>query len=587
MSYSPMGPHKDHRMVDRRKRGNWRGWPEPLAGEPSDVQAWSGDTRALVQELQVHQIELETQNEELRATHLDLERSREDYFDLYDLAPVGYLTLSERSLILELNLTAAALVGAVRDKLLRSPFTQLIHPEDQSLYYKKRKLLFEQGAPQIFELRLLTASGAVVWANVQTTLARDRAGEPVLRATLGNITERKKTEAALFHAQKLESLGVLAGGIAHDFNNLLTTMLGNIELCALDDSEGSQERHLGVARECVLRAAGLCRQLLTYAGGGRFHRTPVRLSDLVQSYLGFMKISLPKGVVIRLDLEPGLPEIEADAGQIEQALMNLVTNAAESCGPQGGTLQIRTRLRTFTPADQSAAVPGMPLEPGPCVVVEVEDTGAGMDPATLKKIFDPFFTTKFVGRGLGLAALQGIMQVNLGAVQVCSRPGQGTCFSLWFPVAPPVQPVEELPAAPMPRPEAPRPEAAIQGEGTVLVVDDEEQVRMVLTLFLRRQGFEVLEARDGEEGLAAYRQCGDRIRLVLMDVTMPRMGGAEAARKILEDFPQARIIFMSGYVQDSLEGLPDTGPMGGFLRKPFLHSEVVALVAHSLAQADP
>ena len=139
----------------------------------------------------------------------------------------------------------------------------------------------------------------------------------------------------------------------------------------------------------------------------------------------------------------------------------------------------------------------------------------------------------------------------------------------------------------MPRPEAPRPEAAIQGEGTVLVVDDEEQVRMVLTLFLRRQGFEVLEARDGEEGLAAYRQCGDRIRLVLMDVTMPRMGGAEAARKILEDFPQARIIFMSGYVQDSLEGLPDTGPMGGFLRKPFLHSEVVALVAHSLAQADP
>jgi PAS domain S-box-containing protein len=577
-----MGAQKDHQVPDRRKQVERRGRPEILAGELPGGEAWSSDTRALVQELQVHQIELETQNEELRAAHQDLERSREDYFDLYDLAPVGYLTLSERSLILELNLTAAALVGAVRDKLLRSPFPQLIHPEDQALYYQKRKLLFEQGGPQSFELRLMTASGAVVWANVQTTLARGRAGEPVLRATLGNITERKKTEAALFHAQKLESLGVLAGGIAHDFNNLLTTMLGNIELCTLDEAEGSQECHLGVVKACVLRAAGLCRQMLTYAGGGRFHRTPVRLSDLVQSYLGFMRITLPKGVEIQLDLEPGLPEIEADAGQIEQALMNLVINAAESCGPKGGTLHIRTRLRTFTPADQSAAVPGMPLEPGPCVVVEVEDTGAGMDPATLKKIFDPFFTTKFVGRGLGLAALQGIMRVNLGAVQVRSRPGHGSCFSLWFPVAQTAQEVEEAPAVP-----APLPEAAIRGEGTVLVVDDEEQVRKVLTLFLHRMGFDVLEAADGEEGLAAYRLSGDRIKLVLMDLTMPLMGGAEAARRILADFPNARIIFMSGYVQDSMEGLPDLGQGGGFLRKPFLHSEVVALVARSLAQAAP
>jgi CheY-like chemotaxis protein len=224
----------------------------------------------------------------------------------------------------------------------------------------------------------------------------------------------------------------------------------------------------------------------------------------------------------------------------------------------------------------------MPLEPGPCVVVEVEDTGAGMDPATLKKIFDPFFTTKFVGRGLGLAALQGIMRVNLGAVQVRSRPGHGSCFSLWFPVAQTAQEVEEAPAVP-----APLPEAAIRGEGTVLVVDDEEQVRKVLTLFLHRMGFDVLEAADGEEGLAAYRLSGDRIKLVLMDLTMPLMGGAEAARRILADFPNARIIFMSGYVQDSMEGLPDLGQGGGFLRKPFLHSEVVALVARSLAQAAP
>ena len=392
------------------------------------------DHRALVQELRVHQIELEMHNEELGRAQQELEMSREDYFNLYDLAPVGYLTLSERSLILEANLTAATLLGLDRAKLLKLPFSQLVHPEDLPLFYRRRKQLFEQGTPQVFELRLVIRGSELLWVNAQAIVAQDRSGLRVWRITLGNITEHKNTESALFQSQKLESLGVLAGGVAHDFNNLLSAMQGNIELAALDQADGGLERHLEVLQNCVQRAAGLCRQMLAYAGKGQFLREAVGLNELVQGHLGFLSLSLAEGVAVRLELEPELPGIEGDPSQLVQVLMNLVINGSEAIGLEGGTLWIRTRRGTLGAADLPALVPGSPAAPGPFVVLEVEDTGVGMDPVTLRKIFDPFFTTKFIGRGLGLAALLGIMRMNRGAVQVRSQPGRGTCFSLWFPL---------------------------------------------------------------------------------------------------------------------------------------------------------
>jgi PAS domain S-box-containing protein len=545
---------------------------------PSDLfkRLLPEEHRILIQELQVHQIELEMQNEELNRAQQELEASRADYFDLYNLAPVGYLTLSGRNLILDLNLTAATLVGMERGKLLNTPFPQLIHPEDQALYDHHHKQ-FEQDPPQPFEIRLLHRAGHAVWVNVQAAPARARSGAPVWRVTLSDITERKQTEAALFQSQKLESMGILAGGMAHDFNNLLASMLGNLELSALDEAEGAREQHLGVVQECVLRAAGLCRQMQAYAGQGRFLREPIWLDHLIQANLDFMNLSVAKGVDLQVELEPDLPAIEGDEAQIEQAIMNLVVNASESYGPEGGPVRIRVRRRTLQGADLPSLVTGSRVEPGPFVVLDVEDSGTGMDSATLKKIFDPFFTTKFIGRGLGLAALLGIMRVNGGAVQVRSRPGQGTCFSLWFPLAQAGQLPEALPpAAPAP------PEEAIKGAGQVLVVDDDEQVRAVLHLFLRHLGFTVLEANDGEQAVRAYRQASGRIRLVLLDLTMPHMGGLEASRQILEEFPEARIVLMSGYVQDSLAGAPEGDRIGGFLKKPFLRSELEAVLAHCL-----
>jgi PAS domain S-box-containing protein len=550
---------------------------ETGAGAPDLVKRMLPEEhRNLVQELQVHQIELELQNEELNRAQQELELSRANYFDLYDLAPVGYLTLSARNLILELNLTAATLVGSERGSLLNLPFPQLIHPEDQALYYHKRKQ-FEQGAPQPFELRLLHRAGHAIWVNVQASAARERSGATVWRVTLSDITERKQTEAALFQAQKLESMGVLAGGMAHDFNNLLAAMLGNLELSALDETEGAQAMHLGVVRDCVLRAAGLCRQMLAYAGKGRFIREAIRLDHLIRAHLDFLNLSIAKGVDLQLELEPDLPEIEGDEAQIEQALMNLIVNASESYGPEGGPVRIRARRRTLKDTDLPTMVPGTLVEPGPFVVLDVEDSGVGMDPATIKKIFDPFFTTKFIGRGLGLAALQGIMRVNGGGVQVRSRPGHGSCFSLWFPVGPGAPLPEELPPD-----DAQLQEGALEGEGQVLVVDDDEQVRAVLQLFLRHLGFTVIEAEDGEEAVRTYRRSSDQIRLVLLDLTMPRMGGLEATRRILEEFPTARIVLMSGYVQDPLPGFAGADRIGGFLKKPFLRQELEAILAHCL-----
>jgi len=535
-----------------------------------------GEHLSVIQDLQVHQIELELQNEELNRAQRELELSRANYFDLYDLAPVGYLTLSARNLILELNLTAATLVGLERGRLLNLPFPQLIHPEDQALYYHKRKQ-FEQGAPQPFELRLLHRAGHPVWMNVQATAARERSGATVWRVTLSDITERKQTEAALFQAQKLESMGILAGGMAHDFNNLLAAMLGNLELSVLDEAEGGRELHLAVVRDCILRASGLCRQMLAYAGKGRFLREAIRLDHLIRANLDFLNLSIAKGVDLQLELEADLPEIEGDEAQIEQALMNLIVNASESYGPEGGAVRIRARRRTLKTTDLPAMVSGTSVEPGPFVVLEVEDSGSGMDAATLKKIFDPFFTTKFIGRGLGLAALLGIMRVNGGGVQVGSRPGHGTRFSLWFPAIQGALIPEDLPAA---GPVAPA--GALQGTGQVLVVDDDEKMRAVLRLFLQRMGFTVLEADDGEEAVQAYRQSSDRIRLVLLDLTMPIMGGLEATHRILEEFPKAHIVLMSGYVQDPLAGFAEANRVGGFLKKPFLREELEAVLARCL-----
>jgi two-component system cell cycle sensor histidine kinase/response regulator CckA len=684
---------------------------EAIAGEtaaqpPADLAALSPeDTRWTLHELQVHQIELEMQNEELRRTQGELEASRARYFDLYDLAPVGYCTLSEEGLILEANLSAAALLGVDRGALVTQPISRFVLPEDQDIYYLHRMKLFKTGEPQVCELRLLRRDGTPIWAHLEATAAQDAGGAPVCRVVLSDVTERRQAEEALReskeqlacaiegsgvglwdwdieanevvrnerwanmlgyalaelspasldswarlchpddllgsdelvmrhlagespiyecearmrhkdghwvwvldrgkvterdgegrpirmtgthlditdrkHAeeerlalerrlqqsQKLESLGVLAGGIAHDFNNILTAVLGNADLAL------SELPPFGPAREYLLeitqasrRAAELCRQMLAYSGRGHFVIEPIDLGALVEDMLHLLESTISKKALLTLNLESTLPPLLGDPSQLSQVIMNLVINASEAIGEKGGVTTISTGVLECSQEYLRDAYLEPNLSPGLYVTLGISDTGCGMDAGTQERIFEPFFTTKFTGRGLGLAAVLGIVRGHKGALKVHSEPDRGTTFTLLFPAAK----TEPLPHV---RTHAPQADGW-QGGGTILLVDDEETILTVGTHMLERLGFQVLTAADGREALNVYYTHMDRITLVLLDLTMPRMDGGETFHELRCLNPDVRVVMSSGYTEQDVTSRFAGEGLVGFVPKPYTIDEL-------------
>ncbi len=389
-----------------------------------------------------------------------------------------------------------------------------------------------------------------------------------------DITERKRTDEALLQAQKAESLAVLAGGIAHDFNNLLVGILGNAGLALAEISPESPARTTIEAIETAgQRAAELARQMLAYSGRGRFIVQNVDLNSLVEEMAHLLRVSIGKGVRLNYQFERELPPVAGDATQLRQVVMNLVVNASDAIGDSEGAIAITTRTIHATRELLAETYLAPSLKPGDYVAIEVADTGAGMDAETLSRIFDPFFTTKFTGRGLGLAAVLGIMRGHRGAIKVESEPGRGTTFRLLLPAARPDP--SGSPASP--------PATAWHGSGTILVVDDEPSVRAVTARALQSFGFEVLEAADGTEGVETYAANRHRIVCTLLDMTMPRMGGEEAFRAIREIDPGARVLLMSGFTeQDSLVRFAGLD-LAGFVQKPYELSTLRSAVQAALA----
>ncbi len=353
-----------------------------------------------------------------------------------------------------------------------------------------------------------------------------------------DITARKKAEderlvleRQVQHAQKLESLGVLAGGIAHDFNNLLTSILGYADLAIYELPSSSPAKELiEEAVSGARQAAELTKQMLAYSGKGHFVVEPLDLSSLVEELTRLLHISISKKCVMRFELMPNLPAAMADAVQMRQIIMNLVINASEAIGDRSGAITIRTGAAHCDRAALGEAYLGDELPEGLYVYVEVTDNGCGMSAETSAKIFDPFFTTKFTGRGLGLAAVLGIVRGHQGAIQCTSVLGQGTTFKVLFPACPLHAKIAE------------GAEAAAQkwrGSGTILVVDDEETIRALARHMLLKMGFQVLTAVDGREALEIFRAEGDKIRLVLLDMTMPHLDGDETFRGAPAALPRA------------------------------------------------
>ena len=398
-------------------------------------------------------------------------------------------------------------------------------------------------------------------------------GSMGILAVSNDITDRKRAEQArlemerqLLHAQKMDSLGALAGGIAHDFNNLLAVIMSNVELAISDLPTASPvQNSLTNALLAGKRAAELTRQMLAYSGRGRFVTTEVDLSNLVRGLSDLLKVSISKSVRLELNLASELPLIHADATQMHQVLMNLVTNASEAIGDKPGVVTVATSVRECDASFLADTRTSNKPKPGRYVILEVSDTGCGMDDTVRAKLFDPFFTTKFVGRGLGMAAVLGIVQGHQGAIMVSSKPKKGAVISVVLPAIAKMSestPVSEL----LPFPPAGKPAAPLSG--TVLVADDEPQVRALVELLLKRMGFHVLAAEDGNRAVELFRQHSQEIKFVLLDLTMPNLDGRQALAEIRKIRPDIKVVLTSGYESCDITGRYHEHGFDAFLQKP-------------------
>ena len=373
--------------------------------------------------------------------------------------------------------------------------------------------------------------------------------------------EREKMERKLLEVQKLESLGVLAGGVAHDFNNLLTSILGNAGLIRLALGETSPVlSNLNQIEQASQTAASLCQQLLAYAGRGRLDTSELDLSKLVRETTDLLRLSVGNHAQLTFNLATALPGIVADSAQIRQVLLNIVLNAAEAIGRRDGIIEVTTRVQPLDSTWLADARTGQDLAPGEYVVLDIRDNGPGLDAMTQARVFDPFFSTKGSGRGLGLAAALGIMRSHQGALRLHSQPGQGTRFTLAFPV--------------QPKPVAAKAGGGNgvrhwRGSGSVLIVDDEEAVRATAAQMIAYFGFEVRQAGSGQEALDLLRSHPAAFDLVLLDLTMPGMDGYATFTALRQLRPDQRIVIFSGYSAHDARQRFAGQNLNGFLQKPF------------------
>jgi len=383
--------------------------------------------------------------------------------------------------------------------------------------------------------------------------------------------ERRKLEAQVRHTQRLESIGVLAGGIAHEFNNLLTSITGYASLAAMDlPVAAPANRHLAQVLAASKSAADLTRQILAYAGRSQFLLEPLDLSKMVQNTQRLLESTLSRKATIKLALAPNVPTIEGDGGQLRQVMVNLATNASDALGDRPGEIRISTGLFWAEGGELPSLKTGRIMPAGLYVWLEVADTGEGMDRATIERIFDPFFSTRFTGRGLGLAAVLGIVRAHRGSITVTSEPGKGSTFRVYFPAMDEVAQNEAAAAAAATK--------AVPATGAVLVVDDEEPIRDLARTILQSAGYQVLLAGDGDQALSVFESNAAAIHAVVLDVVMPGRDAAEVMRRIQEVRPETRVVVCSGYNDQEAAGRLGGCKPTGFLRKPYDPAGLVARI---------
>ncbi len=508
----------------------------------------------------------------------DLQKSEEESRWLVENANEAIVVI-QNQMIKRFNARLIEISGYSRDELESIPFMDLVNEKDRAKVLERyNKRLVGESATEVSKLRLVRKSGQMRWAEAKL-IRISWNDQPALLAFINDVTEhrrmesdRRKLDAQVQQAQKMESLGVLTGGIAHDFNNLLTGILGNADLALDDVKPGSPVRErLDEIEKAAKQAADLCNQMLAYSGKGQFSIEPLRINEVVVEMAHLLEISISKKVNLRYNFARDLPEIDGDVAQIRQVVMNLVTNASEASGSDRGVITLTTDVQHCNRELLSSAVIDEELPEGNYLALEVRDTGRGMDEETRTRIFDPFFTTKFQGRGLGLAAVLGIVRGHHGAITLSSTLNEGTAIRVLLPVRDPV--AGTVPAADG---------EAWRGVGTVLLVDDEESVRNVVRKMLEKAGFDVLTARDGLEAMQIYVEKANDIRLVLLDLTMPQMDGEETFSEICRIRPDARVVMASGCTEQEVIRRFRGKGISGFVHKPFKFTPLMVVLQKAL-----
>lgn len=459
-------------------------------------------------------------------------------------------------------------------------FLDRVHPEDLEMVRKAVEDVLKGKHVDSLEHRIVRPDGDVRYVSESAQISFDESGNPArMVVTILDITERRKLEDRIRHAHQMESLGLLAEGIAHDFNNMLTGILGNASLAEMKLPPDSPAIfHTRKIIDASQQAGELANQMLAYSGKGRLVLDDVNLSAVIQGMEKILATAVGKNVNITYHLSDTLPVIEADVSQIRQVVTNLIINAAESIGDDVGVIVVTTGMmkcdRSYLDQIRFAG----DLSEGWYVLLDISDTGRGMASTIWDRIFEPFFTTKEFGRGMGLAAVLGIVKGHGGGVRIQSEPERGATFRVLLPAT------EE----PRDKPVEPPPEENLEGVRTVLVVDDEEIIRDLARDMLETEGFQVLTAPDGPEALKIFRNRFDEIDLVLLDMTMPKMGGDEVfseMKNIRGDIP---VILSSGYDESIATGPFESGlfahdGLAGFIQKPYSAADLVRKIKKTLS----
>ncbi len=505
-------------------------------------------------------------------TEQALRESEERFRHMADTAPVMIWVTGPDRVVSFLNKTWLKFTGRTLDKDLQKAWTESVHPEDLRRCVDCYSSAYEQNRDFRLEYRLRRADGEYRWVLCSGTPRFAPGG--AFAGYIGSdidITDEKNAQAQAFERQKLESLGVLCSGIAHDFNNMLGSILAETEVQLAESVAESPSREgTEKIRAVAVRAAEIVRELMAYAGHESPVFGPVDLSSLVAEMLELLKISISRGAELKLDLPANLPSVRANAAQIRQLMLNLVTNASEALATDAGVISVS--LSTVRSDGELSDAEAGPSASG-YVRLMVADNGCGMTPEIQAKIFDPFFSTKFAGRGLGLGAVQGIVRHHGGTIRVSSVPGQGSRFEIFLPCL--VEP-DRQPAPPALRPSVAAAKGAV---ATILLVEDEETLSMAVSRMLRKKGYSVLEAADGLAAVDLFRANHHAIDLVLLDLTLPEMSGQQVLRELRRIQPNLKVILTTAYGREmALTSLGGLQPWL-FLRKPYRFDELLKLFA--------